>query len=172
VQLGHLRSITAAVHGMLQHVVQQQQDMQQAAAEARGEQHVEVDPAQLLLQAMLHQQHLLLGHDEQQQQQEQEQQDDVQQQQIHEEQQQTVVTGVAGASPRHDSSSSSSEGCALWGKLLEVDDCPADPLVLAVLLAVAPEIQTLRFRSQQCRYYEVTAEQPAGGWWWGGVAGT
>jgi hypothetical protein len=167
VQLKMLRQIAAAVLGMLQHVEQQQQQ-----AVAAGELHVAVDPAQLLLHAMLHQQELAVGlagqqqqqQDQQEQQQQQQLEQHLQQQQLEQQPHTIDSTGGTPALPpgssntsSSSSSSSSSEGCVLWGNLREVDGCPADPFVLAFLLAVAPGIQKLRFRSQQCRYYEVAA---------------
>jgi hypothetical protein len=63
-----LRCIASTMHGMLQHAVQQQEQLLQTAAEERGELHVAVDPAQFVLHAILHQQQLAVGHDLQQQQ--------------------------------------------------------------------------------------------------------
>jgi hypothetical protein len=160
VQLHVRRSIAGAMHGMLQHAVQQQEQLQQTAAEARGKLHVAVDPAQFVLHAILQEQQLVVGQDLQQQ------FDELQQlgQQLG--QQVAPIIGSGDTAPSQSSgssssSSSSSTGCVLWEQLSEVDECPADPLVLAFLLAVSRGIQTLRFRSQQCKYYEVEAEQAA-----------
>jgi hypothetical protein len=166
VQLDLLRCIASTMHGMLQHAVQQQEQMQQTAAEERGELHVAVDPAQFVLHAILHQQQIAVGHDLQQQQDGEQQQlaeQQQQQQQLGQQASHTVTSGVAtpACSTSSNSSSSSSAGGVLWAQLSEVDECPADPLILAFLLAVAPGIQTLRFRSQQCTYYEVWIDLPA-----------
>lgn len=55
------------------------------------------------------------------------------------------------------------QGC-LWPHLTAVYDCPADPFVLSLLLAVAPNIQQLTFRSQTCSYWEVEQGQSARNW--------